>query len=474
MKVFSKIAAAPKRAMIALFAFFALVALPINSVMAADVTIEGSIGVANQTKGETTYKPSTNAKYDEVVKFSVYYHNRQLPDSNKVAEDLKIKVDMPTAAGTSQVVKVTIKGSNTNTVTDTATVNLDRADARLEFIPGSVYWTHNTGTRENIQKTSEKINDSIILNGTVLEDVKPCHEFEATVSFMARVKIPSVSITKKVRAAGTNDAAAVNLSAQPNARLEYLITVKNLGNDTLSNVMVRDALPAGLTFVPGTVKLFNGPNPSGVTINNDYLFKGGVSAGSMGPGATVYFTFIATTPTADKLACGANAFKNVAVVDTDQTGEYNNNSIVTVNKECANVPTYKCDSLTIAKKAGRQITVDSLKYTVTGGATFKNVSYDWGDGTTPMVTDKVTGVDHTYAKDGEYNVVATVNFTVNGQVKSATCTAKVIYQNGTPVTPTTPETPTVLPNTGVGSVIGLFAAISVAGAIAHRIVLARR
>lgn len=38
----------------------------------------------------------------------------------------------------------------------------------------------------------------------------------------------------------------------------------------------------------------------------------------------------------------------------------------------------------------------------------------------------------------------------------------------TPVTPTTPTTPTELPNTGAGDVIALFAAVTVAGALAYR------
>ena len=48
--------------------------------------------------------------------------------------------------------------------------------------------------------------------------------------------------------------------------------------------------------------------------------------------------------------------------------------------------------------------------------------------------------------------------------------------NVTPVTPTTPTAPTpaVLPNTGVSEIIGMFAAVAVAGAIAHRFILARR
>lgn len=470
MSIFSKIAKAPKRALTAAFAVAAMVALPVHSVMAADVHIEGSMGVLNQTTGESTYKESTNASYDQVVKFQVFYHNREMPQTGEDAKDFKIKIDMPTQAGKSQTVKVTMGGSNTNTVTDTATVNLDRADAKIEYIPGSAYWKHNVGTRENVQLKTENIADSIILNGTKIENVKPCHEFEATVTFMARVKVPAVSIDKFVRVKGQTNWNTTN-TAKPGDTLEYQLAYKNTGNTVHNDVLIRDNLPPKMQYVPGSTKLKNSTGTKSVA---DGVTTTGIVVGDYNPGAAAYVLFEVKVPAADQLACGRTEFRNVGVARPQGMNEYYNTAITNVDKECANVPTYKCDSLTINKKAGRQITVDSLKYTVTGGAAFKNVSYDWGDGTTPMVTDKVTGVDHTYAKDGEYNVVATVSFTVNGQVKTATCTAKVIYQNGTPVTPTTPETPTVLPNTGVGSVIGLFAAISVAGAIAHRIVLARR
>lgn len=470
MSVFSKIAKAPKRTLAAVFALAAFVALPIHSVMAADVLIEGSMGVANQTTGETQYKESTNAKYDEVVKFQVFYHNRELPNSGRVAEDFKIKIDMPTQAGKSQTVKVTMGGSNTNTVTDTATVNLDRADAKLEYIPGSAYWKHNVGTRENIQMKTENIADSIILNGTKIENVKPCHEWEATVTFMARVKVPAVSIDKFVRVKGQTNWTTTN-TAKPGDTLEYQLAYKNTGNTVHNDVLIRDNLPPKMQYVAGSTKLKNSAGTKSVA---DGVTTTGIVVGDYNPGAAAYVLFEAKVPAADQLACGRTEFRNVGVARPKGMNEFYNTAITNVDKECANAPTYKCDSLTITKKAGRQITVANLKYTVTGGATFKNVSYDWGDGSTPMVTDKVSGVDHTYEKDGEYNIVATVSFNVNGQVKTATCTAKVIYQNGTPVTPVTPETPTVLPDTGVGSVLGLFAAISVAGAIAHRVVLARR
>ncbi len=468
MKLFSYLKRAPKRVSLFMVTLLALIALPIHSVMAVDVLMEGSIGVANQTTGETTYKTSTNAKYDEVVKFSVYYHNRELPESNRVAENFKIKIDMPTAAGTNQVVKVTMKGDNTNTITDTATVNLNRADANLEFIPGSVYWKHNVGTRTDQNLVTQQINDSIILSGAVIEDVKPCHEFEATVTFMARVKIPSVGIYKYVHNEGGTTQATDNLVAQPGARVEYIVQAKNLSNTNLTNVYLRDPLPKGVTFVPGTAKKFYG-SYNGTVMTADEanaFFSGRKNVGTLLPGASALITFVATVDPGTSLACGMNNIKNIAVVDTDQTGQYNDSATVNVQKDCVTTaPEYKCDLLQVAKLDGRKVNL-GVKYTAKNGVTFKNVTYDFGDGSTPLVTDKVANVEHTYAEDGEYSLTATVRFNVNDVDQTSVCEGKVNYN--------TPETPTKLVDTGAGDILGIFAAITVAGAMAHRLVLARR
>ena len=484
MKLFSYLTRAPKRASLFLLALFALVALPVNSVMAVDALMEGSIGVANQTTGETNYKPNTSAKYDEVVKFSVYYHNRELADSGRVAENFKIKIDFPTAAGTNQVVKVTMKGSNTNTITDTASVTLNRADAHLEFIPGSTYWKHNVGTRANPDLKTVQIADSVILNGTVIEDVKPCHEFEATVTFMARVRVPSVSINKIVVDESVAGATgSTTLSTQPGKQVRYAVTVKNLGNANLTNVYMRDPLPKGLTIVPGSAKKYYGEYKGTVMTADEVnaFLNGRKNVGTLLPGARADIIFSATIDSADKLACGVNTIKNIAVVDTDQTGEYNNSATVTVNKTCEPTTTQaaRCDSLVVTKlnpsdPKNRGVSL-KLNNTVSGGATFKNVTYDFGDGTPALVTDKTAGVEHTYAKDGEYALRATVRFTVNGAEKASECEAKVVF-TATPETPQTPvgPAPQALPNTGAGAVASLFAATSAVGAAAHHLISRRR
>jgi clumping factor A len=46
----------------------------------------------------------------------------------------------------------------------------------------------------------------------------------------------------------------------PGEEVEYSLTFHNTGSDASSNTIVRDALPAGVTFVPGSLQIVSGPN----------------------------------------------------------------------------------------------------------------------------------------------------------------------------------------------------------------------
>lgn len=145
-------------------------------------------------------------------------------------------------------------------------------------------------------------------------------------------------------------------------------------------------------------------------------------------------------------------------------------------------PVYSCDLLSVTKIDNRKYKFD-VKYTVKNGATLKDITFNYGDNNTG------TDTEHTFAKDGTYNVVATVNVMVNGQVQSVSsnacakpvtvakenCTVpgKENYPKDAPeCSVDTP--PTTLPNTGPGSIAGIFAAVTAAGALAYRYVTRRR
>jgi len=466
------LSALPKKLFVAALLALAVI-IPVSTVSAATVQLEGALGVANVTAGDTTYKSSVNATYDQVVKFEVYYHNMENPDSGKVADNLKVKITMPAAAGTTQTVRSTISADNaSNTVSDTATVNLNRADAMIEYIPGTAVWRHNIGDNTNVNYVNTNISDAIVTGGQglVLENEKPCFNFSATVTVLARVKVPGIKVVKEVRVKGQTGWSQTN-TANPGDTLQYLITYQNTGNTTQSNVVIRDALPAGFKLVPNTTKLITGSNPNGVIVNSNNLDNGGITIGTYTPGAGAYVQFEVTTPAESALTCGVNNFRNIGVAHPANMNEFYNTADTSITRVCnPTAPQYSCDALNVKVIGERQIEA-TVAYTAKNGATFNNVSFDFGDTTAPFVTNKVT-TNHTYAADGTYTVRATPSFMVDGKLvtsTSAACAKVVTFQKGEVVTP-----PTTTPSTGPTQTIGLFFGASVLSAIGYRLWMVRR
>jgi hypothetical protein len=140
-------------------------------------------------------------------------------------------------------------------------------------------------------------------------------------------------------------------------------------------------------------------------------------------------------------------------------------------------PTYKCDMLDVTPGDNRTVRISQFKQSATNGATFKDVVINWGDNSQEFVGVSPVDQTHQYGANGTYIITATAQFMVNGQTVSATsaaCKKVVKFENNQPVTPpatvtgTTP-TPTALPNTGPGDLLGLFAATTVAGSAAYQL-----
>lgn len=457
------------------------VALPVATYASSQVKIEGSLGVANVTAGDTKYQHSVNASYDQVVKFQVFYHNREAEDSGKVANNLRVKVNIPSAPGQNQTVSTTISADNSNTVNASAAVQLDRSDAYLEYIPGSAMWQHNVGSNASPNFVETKVSDEVVYGsqGLVLENEKPCYHFSAHLTVLARVRVPGVKIVKQSRVKGSNQAWSNNNTAKPGETMEYLLTYQNIGNSQQNDVVIRDSLPPKMEYVAGSTMLANQTNPGGVKYNSDNLISGGIVIGNYGPGANAFVKFDAKVPSEDKLECGVTEFRNVGVARPKGMNEYYNTAITRVEKKCApSQPSYSCDLLDIRQGANRTVEITNFKTSASNGATFKNAVVSWGDNTDALTTNNVVGQSHTYAKDGTYTVSAVAHFSVDGADKSAggaACSKEVTFTTpGTPTTPVSPTTPTQLPNTGVGDVLGIFAATTIAGAIAHKLLWGRR
>ncbi len=154
-----------------------------------DTYIQGDITVKNVTSGSTTYTESTTAVSQDVVRFKVNYYNTELASSGKVARNMTVVIDFPSALASTQNVGATIRGDNTNTIYDSATVHLGGDTYRLEYIPGSAKWQRNIGDRQNINYQFISLNDNVVTEGApvVLGDIEPSYEFEGFVYFDARI-----------------------------------------------------------------------------------------------------------------------------------------------------------------------------------------------------------------------------------------------------------------------------------------------
>lgn len=305
-----------------------VVILPIASNAAA-VRIESNVGVANVTAGQTSYSKSVNAQVDQVVKAQVWYHNKENADSGLVANNLTVKVNATTAPGTNQTVTSTVSASNSNTVVDTANVNLSLASAYMEYIPGSAKWRHNAGTNAAPNWVTQTISDAVVTNpnGLVLENANPCFNFEATVTVLYRVRANAVSITKEVRVVGQDQWVTEN-TANPGDILEYLITFKNEGNTQLRNVVVGDNMPPNVTYVRGSTMIKNGAFPSGTSAGSDNITTGGIDVGNYNPGAVGYVWFrVQINP---NLAPGSYELRNVGIVRPEGMNEFYNVAITRI------------------------------------------------------------------------------------------------------------------------------------------------
>ena len=140
--------------------------------------------------------------------------------------------------------------------------------------------------------------------------------------------------------------------------------------------------------------------------------------------------------------------------------------VVRVHMEQPPKPVFKCDALNVTVGTGRKVDAN-VAYTASGGATFKSTTFSWGDGNQNTV--KSTSGSHTYARDSNYTIDATLTFDVGGTDKSTdktpSCSKNITISTPTP--PQTPAAPAPLPNTGAGSTLGIFTGVSALAGLGH-------
>ncbi len=420
--------------------------------------------------------PVNNVSNNAEVEMKIYIHNNadaalnSVPDGQGgfkgIARNVTVRAALPTGMAQSQQVTSYIKADNAQPGEIFDTLDMTGANSgffELAYVPGSAK-LHN-GSQVSA------LSDSLVTSGVNIGNQNGCFEFVREVTFRVKVKMPSYATQKTVRNNGEDSSKWREVAnTKIGEKVDWRIWFKNSGTSQLNAVKVVDNLPPHVTVVPGSVKLYNGNYPNGFTYPDSAIQNNGtqvnVDIGAYAPDGDAYVVFTTVINNDEAIACGIQQLANVAYTTPQGLGALNDSARVNVvnDKECKG-PSYICESATVDIVKGRKVHT-TVKAPVSGNAKVKTVTYNYGDGSTAKVTDKLAD-DYEYKNDGTYKITTTVTFTVDGTDKAVTSDncAKVVSFGSTPKT---------LVKTGPSSVVGLFAATSVIGAAGHYLVNRRR
>ena len=151
-------------------------------------------------------------------------------------------------------------------------------------------------------------------------------------------------------------------------------------------------------------------------------------------------------------------------------------------------PIYSCDAFSLSSAnvlVGQNVKI-SVNYTATNSASFKQATFNFGDTKSYTTNNSANGVvsaDHSYDKKGNYAITVKLEFTVNGETKvveGGKCVGQVNvtaekcpipgkeqYDKNDTVNCNDVKGVTTIPNTGAGNFLGIFAAVTAAGAALH-------
>ncbi len=151
---------------------------------------------------------------------------------------------------------------------------------------------------------------------------------------------PGFTINKMVQLDGGKEWSE-NVTAAAGSKVRYRIQFKNTGNTELKNVVVRDMLPAGMSYVKGTTVLYNSANKNGKTLGDGIITENGINIGNYAKGTEATIYFYATVNGSLKDNCSDSKLTNTV------KGKYNNDdktaktdtADVTVNGKVCEEPT---------------------------------------------------------------------------------------------------------------------------------------
>lgn len=253
---------------------------------------------STQNPGATEWADPVEGNPQDVVSVLIYYHNIV---EGTTAKNTTISVVLPSGEKTTQILKAKLSADNADAAKDTLTINSSEM-VKVEYIPGTTKWFPNR--QGNPTGEGQILPDGIVTPaGVNIGGIKGCWQFAGYVLFQVRLTHtpvppatnPRIAIEKFVSHSNLdhiNYDWQKSINAENGETLAFRLAFNNDGDAQAKNVVVKDILPAGLEFIPGSGTLFrsSGNSPIGAELFND-----GAQIGTLGVGESAYILFEAKT-----------------------------------------------------------------------------------------------------------------------------------------------------------------------------------
>ena len=292
---------------------------------------------------------STSPTPGDTVTYTVHAVNA----GNEVAHDVLITDAIPAnttyVAGSTKVISVTTSPQVTTTIADSGSGTLFPLDAG-----GIVIGTIRRGEQRYVIFRAQVVNDLAVCNLPIINTayVNRQGNYPITPTVATRLCEP------KIDKAGP-------LTATAGTEITYTLYYTAFGSQVIPSVGISDALPSGVTFVPGSAVYVGGPSPITLTQNGQIL-QWALGQVSVPPPVSGLIRFRALVGAG--LAPGTVLVNNVVI--TDSFGDTDPGVFTTTVNAFADLGISKTDGVTTYTSGGQ------LTYTIvatdTGPSTANN------------------------------------------------------------------------------------------------------
>lgn len=272
----------------------------------------------------------------------MYVHNNAAANLNLVANNVLARFNVPDESATEIQIDGRLSASNSNptAVWDQAVFSNDKP-FHLDYVEGSAKYINNVFT------DGTALSDNIISSGAALGydsmngNIPGCYQYSGLVVFKIKAIAESDFVIKKtVRETGAEDTTfRETVGVDPGDQVDFQIYFENTGGAQLTNVIIKDALPTGLTYVDDSTYVYTSDGLAHVI---DAITTAGLNIGGYLPEGNAYIKFTAQVADNDDLAeCGLNTLINTATAITS-VGQKSDDATVTTGKTCIDVVVEEC------------------------------------------------------------------------------------------------------------------------------------